>query len=170
MLKRKFYWVAMGIVASHLSIANLIEPRSFGRGDCADCGASKPVEFPLASNTKLDSIVANIQGNLGKGITGFTHGNSVNGAFHAQKTADMVNKAAAAYKPETPAPFVVPGAMRLVPTQSEYERLMPATWLDAIRAKTYYDPFSGPQQIVPTNAGYFNGALPYWGNPFTLYL
>ena len=94
-LKRKLYWVAIGLAASQLSIAEYWSGGKSQRfGDCAECGAAKQVDLPVPSST------------LAK-ITGFTHGNGVSGVPNLTNYADQLN-AQAAELAKQQAPFVAP--------------------------------------------------------------
>ena len=92
MLKRKLYWLALGVVVSHASIAALWnggKPQSFGlSGDCADCGAATQISFPT-TGTKLP-----INQNLNKNLNAFAGGNGVGTGMNVAQIQSAVAKRA----------------------------------------------------------------------------
>jgi hypothetical protein len=74
MLKRKLYWLAMGVVVCQLSIAAIQKSQ-----DCADCALGTKFPNPIAS------VDLPLKKNLLAGYSGFTDGNGnsqfVNGNF-----------------------------------------------------------------------------------------
>jgi hypothetical protein len=166
------YWLAIGLVGSHLCLAEYWNARTSKRfGDCVNCAAPQKFDPPLADGQKLGDVVAAIKGTLGKSPTAFTHGNGMSAAPNSawntlttqnQAYADAQAKAYQAMLQQ--APLVSPG-MSLVPTRAQFEAMMPSAWKDYYTTGTYYDPFKGTQSTY-TPVSTYTAAVPSYWSPF----
>lgn len=74
------YWIAMGLVLSHLSIAK-IAGTSSALTDCVNCKGPQAVEFPKPILAKDQDFLSSINQSLHSNATGFLRGRPVGGAL-----------------------------------------------------------------------------------------